>query len=187
MDKSYKYRAFITYAHKDENQARWLRKKLEKFSVPKNLVGKKGKFGKIPSRLYPIFRDRDELPGSAQLGSVIEEALHDSSHLIVLCSPNAVKSRWVNEEIRLFKKMGKGDRILCLLIDGEPMADDLAHSKGKECLPLAVRRKIDDNGELIDEIDEPGAADLRESGDGEKNALLKTVAGLLGLGLDEIK
>ena len=41
MDKSYKYRAFITYAHKDENQARWLRKKLEKFSVPKNLVGKK--------------------------------------------------------------------------------------------------------------------------------------------------
>ena len=187
MDKSYKYRAFITYAHKDENQARWLRKKLEKFSVPQNLVGKKGKFGKIPSRLYPIFRDRDELPGSAQLGSVIEEALKDSSHLIVLCSPNAVKSRWVNEEIRLFKKMGKGDRILCLLIDGEPMADDLAHSKGKECLPLAVRRKIDDNGELIDEIDEPGAADLRESGDGEKNALLKIVAGLLGLGLDEIK
>ena len=30
-----------------------------------------------------------------------------------------------------FQKMGKGDRILCLLIDGEPMADDLAHSKGK--------------------------------------------------------
>ena len=113
--------------------------------------------------------------------------MNDSSHLIVLCSPNAVKSRWVNEEIRLFKKMGKGDRILCLIIDGEPMADDLAHSKGKECLPLAVRRKVDEQGELIDEIDEPGAADLRETGDGEKNALLKIVAGLLGLGLDEIK
>ena len=187
MEKTFKYRAFITYAHDDENQARWLRKKLEGFPVPKNLVGKKGKFGKIPPRLYPIFRDRDELPGSAQLGSVIEEALNDSSHLIVLCSPNAVKSRWVNEEIRLFKKMGKGDRILCLIIDGEPMADDLAHSKGKECLPLAVRRKVDEQGELIDEIDEPGAADLRETGDGEKNALLKIVAGLLGLGLDEIK
>jgi len=187
MEKTFKYRAFITYAHDDENQARWLRKKLEGFPVPKNLVGKKGKFGKIPPRLYPIFRDRDELPGSAQLGSVIEEALNDSSHLIVLCSPSAVKSRWVNEEIRLFKKMGKGDRILCLIIDGEPMADDLAHSKGKECLPLAVRRKVDEKGELIDEIDEPGAADLRETGDGEKNALLKIVAGLLGLGLDEIK
>ena len=187
MENSFKYRAFITYAHEDEEKARWLRKKLEGFSVPKNLVGQKGKFGKIPSRLYPIFRDRDELPGSAQLGSIIEQALKDSSHLIVLCSPHAVKSRWVNEEIRLFKQMGKGDRILCLILDGEPMADDLTHSKGEECLPLAVRRKIDQSGKLIDEMDEPGAADLRDSGDGEKNAVLKIVAGLLGLGLDEIK
>ena len=187
MENSFKYRAFITYAHEDEEKARWLRKKLEGFSVPKNLVGQKGKFGKIPSRLYPIFRDRDELPGSAQLGSIIEQALKDSSHLIVLCSPHAVKSRWVNEEIRLFKQMGKGDRILCLILDGEPMADDLTHSKGEECLPLAVRRKIDQSGKLIDEMDEPGAADLRDSGDGEKDAVLKIVAGLLGLGLDEIK
>ena len=187
MEHSFKYRAFITYAHEDEQKARWLRKKLEEFPVPQNLVGRKGRFGKIPSRLYPIFRDRDELPGSAQLGSIIEQALNDSSHLVVLCSPHAVKSRWVNEEIRLFKQMGKGDRILCLLLDGEPMAEDLAHAKGKECLPLAVRRKIDQNGNLIDEIDEPGAADLRDSGDGEKDALLKIVAGLLGLGLDEIK
>ena len=187
MENSFKYRAFITYAHEDEEKARWLRKKLEGFSVPKNLVGQKGKFGKIPSRLYPIFRDRDELPGSAQLGSIIEQALQDSSHLIVLCSPHAVKSRWVNEEIRIFKQMGKGDRILCLILDGEPMAEDLAHSKGKECLPLAVRRKIDQDGNLVDEIDEPGAADLRDSGDGEKDAVLKIVAGLLGLGLDEIK
>ncbi len=187
MENSFKYRAFITYAHEDEEKARWLRKKLEGFSVPKNLVGQKGKFGKIPSRLYPIFRDRDELPGSAQLGSIIEQALKDSSHLIVLCSPHAVKSRWVNEEIRIFKQMGKGDRILCLILDGEPMAEDLVHSKGKECLPLAVRRKIDQDGNLVDEIDEPGAADLRDSGDGEKDAVLKIVAGLLGLGLDEIK
>ena len=187
MEHSFKYRAFITYAHEDEQKARWLRKKLEEFPVPQNLVGRKGRFGKIPSRLYPIFRDRDELPGTAQLGSIIEQALNDSSHLVVLCSPHAVKSRWVNEEIRLFKQMGKGDRILCLLLDGEPMAEDLAHAKGKECLPLAVRRKIDQNGNLIDEIDEPGAADLRDSGDGEKDALLKIVAGLLGLGLDEIK
>ena len=93
MENSFKYRAFITYAHEDEEKARWLRKKLEGFTVPKNLVGQKSRFGKIPSRLYPIFRDRDELPGSAQLGSIFEQALKDSSHLIVLCSPHSVKSR----------------------------------------------------------------------------------------------
>ena len=187
MSSNFKYAAFITYSHEDEEQARWLRKKLENFPVPKNLVGKSGKFGRIPSRLYPIFRDRDELAGSAQLGSVIEQALEDSSHLIVLCSKQAVQSRWVNEEIRLFKQMGKGDRVLCLIINGEPMSEDLKNSKGDECLPLAVRRKVSSEGEILEEIDEPGAADLRESGDGEKDAILKIVAGMLGVGLDEIK
>ena len=187
MSSDFKYAGFITYSHEDEEKASWLRKKLEKFTVPQSLVGQKGKFGEIPPRLYPIFRDRDELPGSAQLGPVIEQALADSSHLIVLCSPNAVKSKWVNEEIRLFKKMGKAERILCLLIDGEPMADDHSLSQGEECLPLAVRRKVSADGDLLEEIDEPGAADLRDSGDGEKNAVLKIIAGMLGVGLDEIK
>jgi hypothetical protein len=27
MENSFKYRAFITYAHEDEEKARWLRKK----------------------------------------------------------------------------------------------------------------------------------------------------------------
>ena len=107
MLSDYKYLAFITYAHKDEERARWLRKKLEGFRVPPNLIGSNGLYGPIPTRLYPIFRDRDELVGSAQLGPLIEKALEESSHLIVLCSPNAVNSRWVNEEIRLFKKWEK--------------------------------------------------------------------------------
>ena len=115
MSSSFKYRAFITYAHKDEEKARWLRKKLEDFKVPKHLIGQSSSFGPIPSRLYPIFRDRDELAGAAQLGPLIEQALDDSSHLIVLCSPHAVQSRWVNEEIRMFKAMSKGDRVLCLV------------------------------------------------------------------------
>tara|TARA_B100001248_G_scaffold94638_1_gene70231 strand:+ start:4148 stop:6460 length:2313 start_codon:yes stop_codon:yes gene_type:complete len=187
MSREFKYKAFITYAHRDEEKARWLRKKLESFRVPKHLVGKNSPFGPVPSRLYPIFRDRDELAGAAQLGPLIEQALHDSSHLIVLCSPHAVKSRWVNEEIRMFKAMGKADRVLCLVLDGEPMAEDVKNDPGKECLPLAARRRIDAKGEITNQIHEPGAADLREDADGEKDGLLKVIAGLLGIGLDELK
>ena len=187
MSREFKYKAFITYAHRDEEKARWLRKKLENFRVPKHLVGKKSPFGPVPSRLYPIFRDRDELAGAAQLGPLIEQALHDSSHLVVLCSPHAVKSRWVNEEIRMFKAMGKADRVLCLVLDGEPMAEDVKNDSDKECLPLAARRRIDAKGEITDQIHEPGAADLREDADGEKDGLLKVIAGLLGVGLDELK
>ena len=187
MSKEFKYKAFITYAHRDEEKARWLRKKLENFRVPKHLVGKNSPFGPVPSRLYPIFRDRDELAGAAQLGPLIEQALHDSSHLVVLCSPHAVKSRWVNEEIRMFKAMGKADRVLCLVLEGEPMAEDVKNDPEKECLPLAARRRIDPKGEITDQIHEPGAADLREDADGEKDGLLKVIAGLLGIGLDELK
>jgi tetratricopeptide (TPR) repeat protein len=184
---AYKYRAFITYAHKDEDRARWLRKKLETFRVPKHLVGTDGDHGEVPSRLYPIFRDRDELAGAAQLGPLIEQALTDSSHLIVLCSPHAVKSRWVNEEIRMFKSMGKSDRVLCLVLSGDPMSEDMQGGVGKECIPLAARREVDKDGLVTDHKDEPAAADLRETADGEKDALLKIIAGLLGLGLDDLK
>tara|TARA_B100000212_G_scaffold267123_1_gene206579 strand:+ start:3288 stop:5564 length:2277 start_codon:yes stop_codon:yes gene_type:complete len=187
MSSAYKYMAFITYAHKDEERATWMRRKLENFRIPRNLIGKEGLYGPIPNRLYPIFRDRDELAGAAQLGPLIEQALQESSHLIVLCSPHAVRSRWVNEEIRLFKAMGKADRVLCIVLDGEPMAEDTNGDPEEECLPLAARRKVDDQGNILHEIFEPGAADLRSSGDGEKDAILKIIAGLLGVGLDEIK
>ncbi len=187
MNSKFKYRAFITYAHKDEERARWLRKKLESFRIPKHLVGQESSYGPIPSRLYPIFRDRDELAGAAQLGPLIEQALDDSSHLIILCSPNAVKSRWVNEEIRMFKAMGKQDRVLCLILSGTPMAEDNQSENDEECIPLAARRKIDAQGEITELKHEPAAADLRESADGEKNSLLKLVAGLIGVGLDDLK
>ena len=83
--------------------------------------------------------------------------------------------------------MGKADRVLCIVLDGEPMAEDTNGDPEEECLPLAARRKVDDQGNILHEIFEPGAADLRSSGDGEKDAMLKIVAGLLGVGLDEIK
>ena len=185
--RAYKYRAFITYAHKDEDRAKWLRRKLESFRVPKHLIGTDGDFGEVPARLYPIFRDRDELAGAAQLGPLIEQALSDSSHLVVLCSPQAVRSRWVNEEIRMFKAMGKADRVLCLVLSGDPMVEDLNGDSTNECFPLAARREVDGDGLITDQKHEPAAADLRESGDGEKNAVLKIIAGLLGLGLDDLK
>ena len=186
-NKEYKYRAFITYAHKDEDKAQWLRKKLEDFKVPKHLVGENSPYGPIPARLYPIFRDRDELAGAAQLGPLIEQALEDSSHLIILCSPHAVQSRWVNEEIRMFKAMGKQNRVLCLILSGEPMAEDVKGDSENECIPLAARRQVSEDGQITDHKHEPAAADLRQNADGEKNSLLKLVAGLIGVGLDDLK
>ena len=66
------------------------------------------------------------------------------------------------------------------------MADDLTHSKGEECLPLAVRRKIDQSESSSMKWMNPGPL-IYETQAMEKDAVLKIIAGLLGLGLDEIK
>ena len=99
---SYRYWAFISYASKQTSLARTLHKRLETYRVPRDLVGRPGRDEPIPRKLFPIFRDRDELPLSSDLGSSIQDALRASRYLIVLCSRNAATSRWVNEEVRYF-------------------------------------------------------------------------------------
>ena len=43
-----------------------------------------------------------------------------SRFLIVLCSPDSKESHWVNEEIKLFRKLHGEGSILCALIEGTP-------------------------------------------------------------------
>ena len=74
---------------------------------------------KIPRHIYPIFRDEEELPANANLEESIAEALDKTRNLIVLCSPRSVASPYVAEEIDYFKKLGRSDRIVAVLIDGE--------------------------------------------------------------------
>ena len=76
----------------------------------------------MPANLYPVFRDEEELPADADLTRNIQRTLENSSLLVVICSPRAVASSFVAEEIRYFKELGKSDKILALLIDGEPNA-----------------------------------------------------------------
>lgn len=183
----YKYWAFISYSHQDRRWGKWLHRALERYRVPGRLVGRPSRDGKVPKRLYPIFRDREELPTSADLGGTINEALKQSRYLVVICSPRAAVSRWVNEEIRTFKRLGREDRIICLIIDGEPNASDRPDCGLLECFPQMLRYRFDDAGARTDERFEPIAADLRSGGDSVADGKLKIIAGLLGVGFDELK
>ncbi|HEY6046923.1 MAG TPA: toll/interleukin-1 receptor domain-containing protein, partial [Pyrinomonadaceae bacterium] len=180
----YKYWAFISYSHADEEWAKWLHKSLETYRVPRKLVGQKTPHGEIPKRLFPIFRDRDELPGASDLGGKLTEALTHSRNLIVICSPKSAVSKWVNEEIKTYKSLGSQQRVLCLVVDGEPNA---APDSGMlECFPPAVRFQVVDN-EVTTQPAEPIAADARPGKDGKSNALFKILSGVLGVGYDELK
>jgi WD40 repeat protein len=184
-----KYWAFISYSHTDREWGDWLHKVLETYRVPRRLVGRESRDGTIPARLFPIFRDREELPVSSDLNANISEALRESRYLIVVCSPRAAASRWVGEEIKTFKRLGREDRILALIVDGEPNA-----SEGKpdfkvedECFHPALRYRASETGEISDVPTEAIAADAREGKDGKNNARLKLLAGLLGVNYDDLK
>ncbi len=173
------YAAFISYSHKDATLARWLHDSLERFRVPADLVTRTGR-----KRLAPIFRDEADLAGSASLSASISRALTESSALIVLGSPAAANSAWVDEEILAFKRLGRADRIFCLVVDGEPFATDRG-DPGQECFPRALRYAFDPERGQTDARAEPLGVDLRK--DGKRDALLRIAAGLLGVGFDRLK
>lgn len=186
MAEQYKYWAFISYSHQDRAWGDWLHKTLETYRVPARLAGRPSRDGQIPRRVYPVFRDRDELPSSANLGDALNESLRDSRYQIVICSPRSAASKWVNEEIKYFKSLGREDRVLCLIVDGEPNVFDIPGRDIEECFAPALRYRVDRNGQITDKIAEPIAADAREHADGKRGAKLKLLSGLLGVGYDEL-
>lgn len=183
---SHHYFAFLSYSHQDAADADWLHGELEKFRVPSALAGRLTANGVIPKRLTPIFRDRHELAAGDDLANEIREALAASRCLIVLCSPAAAKSKWTNSEIELFKRIHPDGCVIAAVVAGEPFASEIKGREAEECLPEALRHKYDRRGRPTGRRAEPLAADLRETGDGRRLGFLKIVAGILGLGLDDL-
>ncbi len=174
---AFRYKAFISYSHADEAWGRWLHKALESYRVPRRLVGKNGLYGAIPARVAPVFRDREDLSSSADLGATVTRELEASETLVVICSPAAAASEWVNREVEYFRKLGREDRILGLIVDGEPGASD----PSLQCFPPAMVQEVDGLAQ------EPLAADARKDADGKVLARLKLVAGILGIRLDDLR
>jgi len=178
------YRAFISYSHSDKTIAKWLHSELERYRLPKKLIGNHTALGPVPKRLSPIFRDVDELPASGNLGTELQDALTRSLFLIVICSPTSARSKWVNEEIRQFKLMHGANKVLALIVEGVPNAT--ANTIEQECFAPALKFDVSPSGELTDVPSEPIAADLRKSADGKRLAKLKLISGLTGLRLDTL-
>jgi hypothetical protein len=133
----------------------------------------------VPKALRPV-RDREDFSAGHSLTAQTIAALEASQFLIVICSPRSAQSPYANEEIRRFKALGRGERVLPVIVDGEP------GDPARGCFAPALRFKLAPDGTLSGEHEEPIAADARPQGDGKEMAKLKLAAGLLGLRLDEI-
>jgi tetratricopeptide (TPR) repeat protein len=172
MDSPPRYRAFISYSHQDRKAAEWVHRALETYRAPRRLttIG-----GDAPiRRLTPIFRDRDELSASPDLGEVIRDALDHSDALIVLCSPASAASRWVDQELAYFLKDRGLDKVICVISPATPMGTPLM-----EVLPPTLRAALPAGVE-------PLAVDPRRQADGPRLARLKIAASLLNVSLDQL-
>ena len=178
-----RYWAFISYSHSDTKETEWLHKSLENFKIPPALVGTESRTGVVPKRIFPVFRDRDELPTSADLGANLHSALRNARYLVVVCSPKSAKSIWVNAEVEYFKKTHGNSNVLCLIVGGTP--GGTGDGEDAECFCPALRHHINPDGS-VGQPAEPIAADLRDNKDGRLRAFLKIVAGILGVDFDAL-
>jgi len=160
MKNSYKYRAFISYSHKDKAFAKWLQNSIENYILPKHL---QATYPHLPQDLTrSIFRDDEELAGAWELSHALQKALKESEKLIVLCSPNAVNSLWIEQEIAFFLKEHNEKDVITVVVKGE----------AKEVIPSLLRHPT-----------EPLAIDFKS---GKKRMLFKVIASLLEVGFSDL-
>lgn len=155
------FAAFISYSHADAGIAARLQRRLERYRLPKHVAGTG-----TDRALGRVFRDREDLAAAPSLSAAITDALSRSAALIVICSPAARQSRWVAEEIALFRQLHSDRPVLAAVVDGDPA--------------VALPEALGEGGV------EPLAADLRPAGDGMALGFLKIVAGMAGVPLDTL-
>lgn len=112
----YKYFAFISYSSKDTAWGKRVQKKLEGYRMPATLCNEHGWERKPMKPVF--FAPTDIQPG--ELTEELQERLKASRNLIVICSPNSAKSKWVGKEIEYFHSLGRTKNIYFFIVDGTP-------------------------------------------------------------------
>ena len=162
MKQEKEYFAFISYKSEDVEWATWLQNELEHYHLPASFNGRTD----VPKELRPVFRDIDEL-SAGNLPDQIKQALTNSQNLIVICSPQAAESPWVNQEVETFISLGRTDRIFPFIVEG---------NSPSEFFPPALRNLPKNEERLGGDVSKKG----RDA------AFVKVVAGMLGVGFDSL-
>jgi tetratricopeptide (TPR) repeat protein len=197
----------LTFCRRDRELGEWLRRGLEGWRIEPDLVGRRTPAGPVPHALRPIRCNREPAPvparacpgpdpgwaplrrqehapldNSAPAGDALPDeavaALQRSRFLLVLCSPAAAESAFIDAQVRCFQGMGRAARVIPVVVRGE------SGSSVNECLPPSLRSPRAPRQRR-------GAAgecpiDLRPRRDGREGGKRRIVAALLGLPLDEV-
>ena len=106
------YDAFISYSREDKEFAIKLYQELENYNPPE--IDDK-KLHKIK-----VFLDTEDLTAGGDYYDRIDKSLLTTRKLIIICSPSARKSQYVNDEIRRFAVNNDPHNIIPIIVDGIP-------------------------------------------------------------------
>lgn len=103
------YDAFISYSHAlDGKLAPALQREIERFATPW-----------YQARTLRVFRDNASLAANPGLWSSIERALATSQWFVLMASPDAADSRWVDREVSWWLANRSVQRLLIVLTEGQ--------------------------------------------------------------------
>ena len=128
-----RYDAFISYSRRDKAFAARLEQRLEKYKAPYDLQVRQGYLN--------IFRDQKDFTGADYFES-LQQHLQDSETLIVLCSPHARASEYVNDEIRRFVALKGAERIIPILVSGLPNNEATPEREADKAFPEALSEAL---------------------------------------------
>jgi hypothetical protein len=131
------YDAFVSYSHAGDGElAPALQAGVERFAKPW-----------YRARALKVFRDETSLSADPGLWSAIELALSRSSWFVLMASPDAAASPWVNREIRWWLEHRSVKRLLIVVTSGALHWDEGAGDfdwTRSTALPAALRGAFDE-------------------------------------------
>ena len=161
---SFHYDVFISYRHRplDGEITKRVFNALESYKLP-NAVKACGY-----EDIRRAFRDTEELQVSKILTETIDAALNSSNCMVVICSPDAPLSPWVDREVSNFIELGRAEHIYPLLIAGDP---ETSFPPSLKLVPDVMDRVMD--------IRVPGS-DVKKMMARAETELLKVISGVTG-------
>jgi WD40 repeat protein len=174
-----KFDAFISYSQSaDSGLAPAVQKALHRFAKPWYRM-----------RVLHIFRDQTSLSVTPELWDSIESALSQSRHLLLCASPEAVGSRWVQDEIAWWLKNRTSDGIFILLTGGNILWDPARNDfdwKETTALPRTLSGAFSTQPLYVDMRFTRGVEDLSLRNTPFREAILTLAAPLHGRPKDEL-
>ena len=173
------YHAFMSYSHAaDGRLAPALHSALHQFAKPWYRL-----------RALHLFRDKTTLHPTPHLWGAIQAAMDQCAHFILLASPEAAASIWVQREIDHWRKSKSLDKMIIVLTDGELVWDDAAGAfdgAASTAIPESLRRAFPEEPLYLDLrwAREPAQLSMRDAR--FREAVAEIAAPLHGRPKDEI-